>query len=192
MPALNLASITKLQEVALNISGDFCHGGTGSSGLETSIIPMSLVLNPLPHIEQKRLMHHYDHVVAPNMAWADCPENPWRQIIIPMAFQSPPLLNAVLAFAAKHINAVTLANKGESTAVVLAPLSDKFQERAMKLLAQEVHKFATRDVSQPLSNVSEEASYNHRNALLATMLVLCNVETVWPGEWWPIHSGNFC
>jgi hypothetical protein len=182
VPSWNLASSPKLQEVPLNRSGAIPYRSIESSSPEVSTIPMPLVFDQLQITEQRHLLYHYDHVVAPNMAWADCPENPWRHIIIPLALQSPPLLNAVLAFGAKHINAVAFANTGEGTSIVLAPPSDKFQLQAMKLLAQEVRKFATKDISQPFSNVSKEASQNHRNALLATMLVLCNVETVWPGE----------
>ena len=182
IPTLNLASSPKVQEVPLNRSGKISYRSIESSNPEVSTIPTPLVFYQLQSTEQRRLLHHYDHVVAPNMAWADCPENPWRHIIIPLALQSPPLLNAVLAFAAKHINAVAFANTGESTSIMLAPPSDKFHQQAMKLLAQEVRKFATKDISQPFSNVGEAASQNLKNALLATMLVLCNVETVWPGE----------
>lgn len=143
---------------------------------------MPLVSNQLQSLEHRRLLHHYDHIVAPNMAWADCQENPWRHIIIPLALQSPPLLNAILAFAAKHLNAITFSNSRETTSIAPARLSDKFQQHAMKLLAQEIRQFATMDLSHSPTNANEEVSRTHRNALLATMLVLCNVETVWPGK----------
>jgi hypothetical protein len=37
----------------------------------------------------------------------DSTNNPWRQLIIPLAFQSTPVMLAVLAFAANHIDAIT-------------------------------------------------------------------------------------
>jgi hypothetical protein len=146
-----------------------------------SQIPPQLNLEYLQSSEEKRLVHHYDMVVAPNMAWADWSENPWRNIIIPLAFQSPPLLNAILAFAAKHMNALASSEMGKLASIVPSRTSDILQERAMVLLAQEIRKMAMAGNAVP-STGSNVAHETNRNALLATMLVLCNVETVWPGK----------
>lgn len=98
-----------------------------------------------------------------------------------MALQSPSLLVSVLTFAAKHIDAIRF--HGHSGTIAIAPQSQAgiLQHRAMKLLAQEVHDFA----SSGNSGTAPQArgSWGRSNAILATMLVLANVETVWPGKY---------
>lgn len=163
-------------------SGDQFQGFSTFVSPETSTIPKPLISSQLQISDERRLLHHYDHVVAPNMAWADCPENPWRNIIIPLALESPPLLNAILAFAAKHINAISFPASKESTSMIPISFPDSFQQRAMKLLAREIQKFATEKSSRTSIDMRKDISRNRSNAILATMLVLCNVETVWPGQ----------
>jgi hypothetical protein len=63
--------------------------------------------------------------------------------------------------------------------------SDTFQQRAMKLLAREIHELATTEASWTSVGVEKVVNRNRSNAVLATMLVLCNVETVWPGQYLP-------
>jgi hypothetical protein len=162
-------------------SGDQLHGIDPTFSLETRTIPKLLLPFQLQRSDERYLLHHYDHVVASNMAWADCHENPWRHIIIPLALESPPLLNAILGFAAKHINAVSLSTSRKSMSIMPFTYPDKFQQKAVKLLAQEIKKFATETGSQVSSDIRRDVSRNRKNAILATMLVLCNVETVWPG-----------
>jgi hypothetical protein len=114
------------------------------------------------------------------MAWADWLENPWRHIIIPLALESPPLLNAILAFAAKHLNAVSLSASRETISIM--PISpDIFQQKALKLLAREIQELS-RDKDSVTSGIRKDLNQNRPNAILATILVLCNVETVWPGQ----------
>jgi len=150
--------------------------------LETSKIPKPFFSSQLQNSKERYLLHHYDQIVAPNMAWADCQENPWRYIIIPLALESPPLLNAILAFAAKHINAVSFSASRESTLVMPVSSPDSFQQRAMNLLAREIQKFTTEKSSCASVDMHKYVIRNRSNAILATMLVLCNVETVWPGQ----------
>ena len=136
----------------------------------------------LQDTEQRRLLYHYDHIVAPNMAWADMAENPWRHTIIPLALESPALLNAILAFAAKHLNAVSFSKLRENTSMMPVSSTDSFQQQAVKLLAREIQEFAAARSCHTLDIVGRDGSQNRSNAILATMLVLCNVETVWPGQ----------
>ena len=143
--------------------------------VEKSTIPMPLVPSQLENPAERRLLYHYNHNVAPNMAWLDCSENPWRSVIVPLALESPPLLNAILAFAAKHINAVTFATSKNTLQVAPVSQPHGFQQQAIKLLAREIQELASAKFGP--SSVPR----NRSNALLATMLVLCNVETVWPG-----------
>lgn len=151
-----------------------------SPGIRT--IPTPLLSFQLQNSNERRLLYHYDQVVASNMAWADCPENPWRHIIIPMALESPPLMNAILAFAAKHINAVSFSALKQKNAVLPTLTPGLFQQKAMMLLAQEVKDLADQKGSPTSVGVTKGVSLSRSNAIMATMLVLCNVETVWPGQ----------
>lgn len=97
-----------------------------------------------------------------------------------MALQSPALLSSILAFAAKHIDAIKFSNS--IAPISPGSLSSTLQQRAVKLLAQEVHDLSKNTSSRNCLIASNENSWNRTNAILATMLVLCNVETVWPGK----------
>jgi hypothetical protein len=120
-------------------------------------------------------------------ATLDSPENPWRQIVIPLAHQYPHLMASILAFAAKHLHAITsprsvAAGSDNHRTIMSAPSSNQFQQRATNLLAQEVQNLMAIDCSSSATGASSSFSQTRSNAILATMLVLCNVETVWPGE----------
>ena len=114
------------------------------------------------------------------MSSPDSPGNPWRHIIIPMAFQSPALLSAILAFAAKHIDAIKFSNQSKPISNMPSTQVSVLQQRAMKLLAQEVQDL-TRTTNSGGILETKSVLWNRTNAILATMLVLANVETVWPG-----------
>jgi hypothetical protein len=98
-----------------------------------------------------------------------------------MALQSPVLLSSVLAFAAKHIDAIR--SHGHSATIASIPNSQAaiLQHRAMKLLAQEVHAF-TRTADSGTALQANKVPRDRSNAILATMLVLVNIETVWSGK----------
>jgi hypothetical protein len=169
-------------EIQTGQSGDHLLEITPFSSPDTRTVPKLLQPFQLQRSDERRLLHHYDHIVASNMAWADCVENPWRYIIIPLALESPPLLNAILAFAAKHINAISLSASRDTTSIMPISFPDTFQLKAMKLLAREIQEFAREKDSQASTGIHKNDSRNRSNAILATMLVLCNVETVWPGQ----------
>lgn len=87
---------------------------------------------------------------------------------------------AIFAFAAKHFNAILLSASRETTSIM--PISsDIFQQKALKLLAREIQEFAKEKDSVSLG-IQKCLNQNRSNVILATMLVLCNVETVWPGQ----------
>jgi len=142
-------------------------------------IPVSLVSSQLQSRDDRHLLHHYDHVVAPNMVWADLPNNPWRHTIIPMALQSPPLLYSILAFASKHLNAMMITSPREGFSNAVFSSTNNFQERAVKLLAREILEI---NLSQNSATSNKNLSTTRSNVILATMLVLTNVETVYPGR----------
>lgn len=179
-PTLDFVAGRKPSKLLVNQSNDRFHG-TRPSAFDISTIPMEISSAQLQNCDARRLLHHYDQVVAPNMAWAESRDNPWRHIIIPLALQSPPLLSSILAFAAKHINAIAFSKSGEGASSGPDSLSTALQQQAIKLLAQEVHEFAKMDVLHAALAMNKNANWNRSNAILAAMLVLCNVETVWPG-----------
>jgi len=177
----HLIEVSNSPDENISLSGEQSPGIDPSFSMETRMIPKPLLPSQLQGSDERYLLYHYDRIVASNMTWGDCHENPWRHIIIPLALDSPPLLNAILAFAAKHINAVSLSASRNSTSVMPVACPDRFQQKAVKLLAQEIKEFATERGSRASSDIRKDVSRNHSNAILATMLVLCNVETVWPG-----------
>lgn len=178
---LHLLEVSNSPEARSSRSGDQFQGITSPFSLEMRTVPKPLLPFQLKRSDDRYLLHHYDHVVASNMAWADCHENPWRHIIIPLALESPPLLNAILAFAAKHMNAISLSASKKSTSIMPISLPDRFQQKAVKLLAEEIKEFAAERDSLDSFDMAQKVSRNRSNSILATMLVLCNVETVWPG-----------
>lgn len=138
-----------VQLIERSSSPDFWNGRSGDQRLaftpfpnfETGTIPTPLLNFQLQRPEEGRLLHRYDTIVASIMAWADWLENPWRHIILPVALESPPLLNAILAFAAKHLNTVSLSASREITSII--PIhSDNFQQKVLKLLAREIQELA--------------------------------------------------
>ncbi|KAK5467647.1 hypothetical protein LTS15_000620 [Exophiala xenobiotica] len=48
----------------------------------------------------RELLHHYTNIVAAQMVWVDAVQNPFREIIIPLAIQSPALMMSILSVAA--------------------------------------------------------------------------------------------
>ncbi|KAF7596938.1 hypothetical protein BBP40_011984 [Aspergillus hancockii] len=50
-----------------------------------------------------QLLHHFDQRIATKLAWVDGPENPWRQIILPLSHASPIVLYSVLAMASEDL-----------------------------------------------------------------------------------------
>lgn len=180
MPSRATHRTIKLSSFRNGRLGDQRRAVTRFPSLETGTIPAPLLPFQLQRPEERRLIHHYDTIVASIMAWADWLENPWRHIIIPLALESPPLLNAILAFAAKHLNAVSLSASRETISIM--PISpDIFQQKALKLLAREIQELS-RDKDSVTSGIRKDLNQNRPNAILATILVLCNVETVWPGQ----------
>lgn len=94
---------------------------------------------------------------------------------------------SVLAFAAKHMNALSLPRSAISidsigpTVPAGGPFSSHFEQRATTLLAQEVQSLTKVESSAHTTPANTIISLNRSNAILASMLVLCNVETIWPG-----------
>jgi hypothetical protein len=118
LPVSYLIKGPNTPEVRIRQPDDQLQAITTLFSLQTRTIPKPICYSQIRSSEERRLLHHYDHIVASNMSWVDCPENPWRHIIIPLALESSPLLNAILAFAAKHINALSFSASRDSTSMI--------------------------------------------------------------------------
>jgi hypothetical protein len=144
--------------------------------------PLPYVSNQLQNPEHRKLLHHYNQYVAPNMVWNDSSDNPWRQVIMPMALHSAPLLYSTLAFASKHLNAMRRSTSTDVNNKFTNPQSYHFQVQAMRLLAIEIENFMLTQKYAEESLSNQQSPATSVNEILATMLVLTNVETVWPGQ----------
>jgi hypothetical protein len=157
--------------------------GQSTSLTQLPLLPsMQSFSSPLLESQNVRfLLHHYNHVVAANMTWADSSENPWRDIIIPMAMESPLVLLSILTFASKHMSAMAQSALLEAESRTAADYSRMYGNQVIKLLAQELRPLTSSDQAGSSTSLVDSHARRRYNSLLATMLVLCNVETVRPG-----------
>jgi hypothetical protein len=125
------------------------------------------------------LFHHYGTIIAPSMVWVDCLENQWRTIIMPMALHSTPLLVSVLAFAAEHLSA--LLPDDQISGNPYSRRQNAYRDRALRLLASDMRSDAITSGVIPTSETTLSYRNNITNSVLASILVLCNLETVRPG-----------
>ncbi len=123
------------------------------------------------------LIHYYDHVVAAVMPWVDGPDNAWRTIMLPLAMESESLLLAILALSAEHYS----SKIGSTWSAEGGPLSVRYRDQSVQLLAQNLRRELTEDQTA--------AHQGPACAMLATILVLCNLEmircdsAVWHVHW---------
>ncbi|KIW48850.1 uncharacterized protein PV06_01411 [Exophiala oligosperma] len=122
------------------------------------------------------LVHYYDHVVAAVMPWLDGPGNAWRTIILPLAIECEFLLLAILALSAEHYS----FKMGSTYTSNTGPLSASWRDRSLHLLA--------RSLRTELSEEQTTVSRGPACAMLATILVLCNLEMIrCDNAVWRIH-----
>ena len=143
---------------------------------------LSTSYNLPPYLQGRpvtELVHYYDNHVASLMPWVDGPENPWRALMLPLAFRSPShtLLLAMLAFSAEHYSSRPdfdwPENDGFNT--------NTYRDRSLQMLAQDLQAEIDEDASP--------ARQLQASGILATILVLCNLEmircstTTWHVHW---------
>ncbi|KIW19518.1 hypothetical protein PV08_00090 [Exophiala spinifera] len=122
------------------------------------------------------LVHYYDHVVTTVMPWLDGPENAWRTIMLPLALECESLLLAILALSAEHYS----STMGSTYATKTGPLAAYFRDRSLRLLA--------RSLRTELSEEQTTVRSGPACAMLATILVLCNLEMIrCDSAVWRIH-----
>ncbi|KAJ5544400.1 hypothetical protein N7513_006964 [Penicillium frequentans] len=174
-------------------------GATGGSGTPFELVgsgevdflrtqplsPVSLMGSPSidlslsgprsPHAS--RLLAWFKERVAHRLAWIDGPENPWRQIILPLAENSETVLSSVLALAAHDLASQYPAE--DPWFVRFQDISDAYQNKALALLAKELSDLTA---SPSLQN-SPDASMT-----LASVLILCNNQLLSAqSSGWKIH-----
>jgi hypothetical protein len=98
-----------------------------------------------------------------------------------MAIESPLVLLSILTFAAKHVSTMAHSALLMDESSRAAQYSRMYGSQALKLLAQELRPLTLDDQNGSAASRLDTQARRRHNTLLATMLVLCNVETVRPG-----------
>jgi len=98
-----------------------------------------------------------------------------------MAMESPLVLLSILTFAAKHVSTMAHSALLKDESSRAAQYSRMYGNQALKLLAQELRPLTLDDQNGLAASRLDTQARRRHNTLLATMLVLCNVETVRPG-----------
>jgi hypothetical protein len=93
----------------------------------------SYMIDPEADTLRRQLMHHYTQVVAPQMVWIDSVQNPFRQLTMPLALQSPALMMSILSVAAGDLWARSQESSHE--AEDSRQPWDRYQRRALGHLA---------------------------------------------------------
>jgi hypothetical protein len=115
------------------------------------------------------LMQHFQQNIARKLAWVDGPTNPWRQVIIPLAWMSPTVLCAVLSLSSEDLAFKYAHDHPRQND--LQSISLRFRNNALALLARQISSLRERETPQIENLDPNEISYT-----LASMLLLYNVE----------------
>jgi hypothetical protein len=125
-------------------------------------IPSHAIPQYLQHQPVRELIHYYDNHLAGLMPWVDSPDNAWRTLLLPLALKSRSLLLAILALSIEHS-----VSKAAATWPVDAAF---FRDKSLQLLA--------RDLKTELNEEASPARQTQASGILATILILCNVEMI--------------
>ncbi|KAL5321011.1 hypothetical protein ACEPPN_011821 [Leptodophora sp. 'Broadleaf-Isolate-01'] len=135
----------------------------------------------------RRLFHHYGQTIAASMVWVDGPENQWRTTMMSMALQSTPLLLSILAFAAEHLSSATLSSCA-ALKKDLTMRAKNYGDSALSLLTSDMRSAAIMSESLIATEGGLIPHNEVANSVLASMLILCNMETVRPdSRLWRVH-----
>ena len=117
------------------------------------------------------LMQHFQQNIAGKLAWVDGPTNPWRQVVIPLAWMSPTVLCAMLSLSSEDL--AYKYGQDHPRYTYLQGISIQFRNTALTLLAKQISSLREREIPQ-IGNIDpSEIRY-----ALASMLILYNVELV--------------
>ncbi|KAJ6031993.1 hypothetical protein N7540_002725 [Penicillium herquei] len=138
-------------------------------------IDLSLSGPRSPHAS--RLLAWFKERVAQRLAWIDGPQNPWRQIILPLAENSETVLSSVLALAAHDL--ASQYPPHDPWFVKFQEISNAYQNKALELLAKELGA---------LTSSSSTSSSPDASMTLASVIILCNNELLKAqSAGWKIH-----
>lgn len=143
----------------------------------SSITPR--ITDSLHSTSSRQLLHHFNQILAPQLAWVDSTDNPWQSIILPLALQSPSLMHSLLAMAAGDIS-----DRHYGCAHMAADTLYGFtrnRNRALELLSEHLKQ----ELSSTKTNSGQPQLNNH---ILASIVVLCYHEIKWPSSGlWKVH-----
>jgi hypothetical protein len=154
-------------------------------------IPMILSMRAEPQCQgMKHLVHHYDHNLAATLVWVDSFNNPWRNVILPLAYEEPSLLFSVLALAAEHLSQRAPSDSLERMNHHASAC--KFRDKSLKLLANHLkHEMQGQVNGQDRTNSSTARPLSRiafTKTILATMLMLVQYEMVCSESLvWKVH-----
>lgn len=139
-----------------------------------SVIPHG----PNPNINPitLQLMHHYHHHVSGKLAWVDGPTNPWRQVIIPLAWSSATVLSAVLSLSSEDLAAKF--SQDHPRRHQLQRLSLRLRSEALTSLASQISQMRQQNSLTSIKPIQSQYA-------LASTLILYNVELLaaQSGQW---------
>lgn len=125
-----------------------------------------------------QLLKYYECNVTGLMPWIDDADNQWRTVILPLSQDCASLFHAILALAAEHRN----HSQTQKPSRAAKNLVSYHRERSLQLLAQ--------DLRIELAQEGVLSKHTDTSGVLATILVLCNVEMVrFDPNLWNIHWG---
>jgi hypothetical protein len=164
--------------------------GTSSAPPETSPVnianqaaTLEQSLSVIPHGPNSnvdrmtlQLMHHFHSHVSGKLAWVDGPTNPWRQVIIPLAWSSATVLSAVLSLSSEDLAAKFTQDNPRRHH--LQRISQRLRSQALSSLATQISQMRQ---SNPLTNLNPIQT----QSALASTLILYNVELLGAqsGQW---------
>ncbi|KIW10124.1 hypothetical protein PV08_11084 [Exophiala spinifera] len=128
------------------------------------------------------LLNHFTRVVANQLVWYDDDANPWRNLIVPLALDSPTLLTTILAIASGNIVSRT---QGDNQHTGKIYRSMQFhREQALRLLSKDI-----RVMSNLTSTKSWQPSHSRwGDATLASVILLSYLEIHFPTSGvWRLH-----
>lgn len=150
-------------------------------------IPTTLSMHPeLQKQGMNELVHHYDHNLAATLVWVDSCNNPWRNVILPLAYEEPLLLFSVLALAAEHRS--KRAPDDSLQRIKLQTDACRFRDKSLKLLANHLKQEMQGRYDGHYEGKDDLSKTTSTKTILATMLMLCQLEMVHSESLvWKIH-----
>ncbi|KAL5319005.1 hypothetical protein ACEPPN_014073 [Leptodophora sp. 'Broadleaf-Isolate-01'] len=135
----------------------------------------------LQSTKTRELLHHYTQILAPQLAWVESLENPWRKLILPLAIEFPPVLHSILAMAAGDLIERHCSSSTPTDGKVLG--FARHHSKALEHLTGYVKSQVQQE--QAKENIFGQGP---SNSILATISILCFHETRWPSNGlWKLH-----